>query len=119
MFRFDRAAEEKFLNKVAILEVARLCVDRAKAVFSDPHYKGRDIDFSLQWLTTEDFRAYASAKGANTHKIQLSYGTAIEIYRDAFVLPETCRRELVNTRWDFIYGLIGYGNDRKDVLPAS
>lgn len=119
MLRFDRASEEQFLNKQVISEVAHLIVDQAKADFSDPHYKGRNIEFSQQWLTTEDFRAFAIAESSNNHKIQLSYGTAIEIYRDAFVLPEVCRRELHKKQWDKIYSLLGYGNDRKDVLPSG
>lgn len=116
--RFDRDAEEQFLVKPAIIEVAQLTTEFARKHYSDRHYAGRNFELQVRWTPTEKFRAGAYLEGDN-HQVRLSYGTAIEIYRDAFVLPLVCRRTLVNEAFDPIFGLLSYGNDRKDVLPAS
>lgn len=118
-FRFDRAAEEQFLNKPVILEVARQCVEFAKKGYSDCHYKNREIDCQVSWVPTEAFRAGAYVTDDGTHQVRLSYGSAIDIYRDAFVLPETCQRVLIQREFDPIFNLLSYGNDRQDVLPAG
>jgi hypothetical protein len=118
-FRFDRAAEEQFLNKPVILDLALLTVDFAKKHYADRYYRDREISLRVRWAPTEEFRAGAYVTGEGNHEIRLSYGTAIEIYRDAFVLPETCRRVLVNEAFDPIFNLLSYGNDRNDVLPAG
>lgn len=118
-FRFDRAAEEQFLNRPAILEVARQCTDFAKEHYSSRHYKNLEIELQLCWEPTEAFRAGAYVTDNGNHQVRLSYGTAIDIYRDAFVLPEMCRRVLIEPEFDPIFDLLSYGNDRKDVLPAG
>lgn len=119
MIRFDRAAEEKFLNKPAILEVASVVVDAAKVAHSDRHYSRHNINLSIKWLLTEEFRASAYVINRKSHEIRLSYGSAIEIYRDAFVLPETCRNILTDEMFDRVFNLFSYGNQRQDVLPAG
>jgi hypothetical protein len=117
--RFDRAAEERFLNKPAIAEAARLITEFAKARYSDGLYAQRDIKLHIRWSATEAFRAGAFVAENGDHEIRLSYGTAIDIYRDAFVLPETCQRVLTESVFDPIFDLLSYGNERKDVLPAG
>src|SRR5690606_34692351 len=51
----------------------------------------------------------------NRHEIRLSYGTAIETYRDAFVLPLICQRTLTDKAFDPIFNLLSYANSRSDV----
>lgn len=117
--RFDRANEERFLNKPVILEVAGLIANYAKRAYSDRHYEGRDTSLRVLWQATEAFRAGAFVAANGDHEIRLSYGTAIEIYRDAFVLPQTCQRILGEAAFDPIFKLVSYGNARADVLPAG
>lgn len=117
--RFDRVAEEEFLNKPVIVEIAQTTTNFAKKHYSDRHYKDREFKLQVGWVPTESFRAGAYVMEGGDHQVRLSYGTAIEIYRDAFVLPETCRRLFVNEAFDPIFNLLSYGNCRDDVLPAG
>ena len=102
--RFNREKEEQFLVKPTIIEVARHTADYAKKMYSERHYSKLGIDLRILWQATEAFRAGAFVAPNGDHEIRLSYGTAIEIYRDAFVLPETCVRVLVEPVFDPILG---------------
>tara|TARA_B100001057_G_scaffold487983_1_gene571559 strand:- start:278 stop:1372 length:1095 start_codon:yes stop_codon:yes gene_type:complete len=117
--QFDRDAEEQFLNKPVITHVAELTTAQAKTIYSDPHYANRDCTLRVRWMPSEEFRAGAYVANSGDHEIRLSYGTAIEIYRDAFVLPQTCKRVLIDKKFDPVFDLLGYGNRREDVLPAG
>lgn len=117
--RFDREAEEQFLVKPVIVEVARITTDAAKASFSDKFYRQQKTPLRVTWTMSEEFNAGAYVGANGGHEIRLSYGTAIEIYRDAFVLPLVCRRTLTDKAFDPIFDLLSYGNARHDVLPAG
>jgi hypothetical protein len=119
ILRFDREAEEQFLNKAAIVEVARVITEAAKKTHSTRHYKKLSNGLGISWTMTEDFRAGAYIASNGDHEIRLSYGSAIEIYRDAFVLPHVCQRTLTNSAFDPIFNLLCYGNERQDVLPVG
>ncbi len=117
--RFDRDAENQFLDKPVIANVARMATEAVKAAFSDRFYKPRKTALRLTWTMSEEFKAGAYVGPNGGHEIRLSYGTAIEIYRDAFLLPLVCQRTLTDKAFDPIYNLLSYGNARSDVLPAG
>jgi hypothetical protein len=117
--RFDRDAEDEFLVKPVIVEVARMATDAAKAFFSDRFYQSPKTPLRVTWAASEKFKAGAYIGADGGHEIRLSYGCALEIYRDAFLLPMVCQRTLTNEAFDPIFNLLSYGNARKDVLPAG
>lgn len=116
---FDREAEEVFLNKPVIYKIAELITNEAKSFYSNRHYKGRSYRLRVRWFDLNTFRAAAYVSGNGDHEIRLTHGTAYEIYRDAFVLPEICNRILIKSEFDLIFNLVSYGNKREDVLPAG
>lgn len=117
--RFDRDAEDHLLVKPVIVEVARMATDAAKAAFSDRFYTLPKKALRLTWTMSEAFKAGAYIGADGGHEIRLSYGTALEIYRDAFLLPLICQRTLTDKAFDPIFNLLSYGNARSDVLPAG
>ncbi len=117
--RFDRDAENQFLVKPIIAEVARIATNAVKVAFSDRFYQQRKTTLRLTWTMSEEFKAGAYIGTDGGHEIRLSYGTAIEIYRDAFLLPLICKRTLIGKAFDPIFDLLSYGNARSDVLPAG
>ena len=116
---FDREAEEQFLNKPVILNVAQKITEYTQKAYSERHYSRLGVRLRTVWLPTEEFRASAYISKDGDHEIRLSYGSAIDIYRDAFVLSETCKRVLTEKVFDPIFDLLSYGNLRKDVLPKG
>jgi len=118
-FAFDREAEEALLNKPVIYRIAELVTNEAKSFYSNRHYNGRPYRLRIRWFNSNNFRAAAYVLGNGDHEIRLTHGTAYEIYRDAFVLPEICNRILNKKEFDLIFNLVSYGNKREDVLPAG
>ncbi len=117
--RFDRDTEDQFLVKPVIADVARMATDAAKAAYSDRFYQPGNTTLRLTWTMFEEFKAGAYIGADGGHEIRLSYGTAIEIYRDAFLLPLICQRTLTDKAFDPIFNLLSSGNARSDVLPAG
>ena len=117
--RFDRNTEDQFLAKPTIVEAGRIATDAAKAFFSERFYQKQKAPLRVIWTMSEEFEAGAYIGTDGGHEIRLSYGTAIEIYRDAFLLPLFCQRTLTDKAFDPIFDVLGYGNARSDVLPAD
>jgi hypothetical protein len=120
MSKGDRIrGENQFINREATGEVADKIAARVKEVISDPRYEAAGKVLSLRWAPTTKFDADARIDEEGHHQISISYGAAYETYRDAFVLPQVCRRTLTEAFYDPLYDLLSYGNDRQDVLPAG
>ncbi|MBW6524806.1 hypothetical protein KZ810_15000 [Sphingomonas sp. RHCKR47] len=117
--RFDRDAEEQFIDTKGIAAVARAAVDITQKRFSERYYRGKSRKLHVLWVNTRVFKAGAFMRPNGDHEVRISYGAAIEIYRDALLFPEACQRVLTRTEFDPIFNLLSYGNKRSDVLPAE
>lgn len=118
-FRYDREQEREFINVPVMTAMAGEVVSFTKEAYSNRHYEAAGKNLRIAWRESERFTAAALEDAHGDHVIELAYGTAIEIYRDAFVFPETCQRVFPGANYDPIYDLLSYGNRREDVLPEG
>ena len=88
-----------------IFELAETCVNIVKRAHSETKYDSIGGNLSLFWLTQDDFRAYASVQSPNPikHEIAISYGAAVDVYREAELFPKYCEEHFGGSQFRELY----------------
>ncbi len=102
------------------IELAQIYTDKAYKIFSENIYKKHNKSLSVFWLESESFKANASVNmyDNNKHSINISYGIAIDIYKDGSLFYEICTRYFVKEEYSLLRSLFNYPNNGM-VLPDN
>jgi len=105
-----------------IVKVAEMLVANAKQKFSDSQYAGSTgRTLTVSWAPMFKVWAEASVLRAdeNRHQIVISYGAALEIYKDSVLFLQMCDRVFAQEQFDALFLSLEYGKGRKSIIPAE
>lgn len=114
----SRAMFRKIIPSIS--EMSNIVFSEIEEKFSKSQYtNGKTLTRS--WIASEAFEAYASIRkdNPNEHGIQITYGVAIDIRKDAILFPEMCIQHFIEDKYDQLFALLDFGNGPKCILPSD
>ncbi|MGG1947001.1 hypothetical protein AB1286_19655 [Trinickia sp. NRRL B-1857] len=109
--------ETQFIHKKYVAHVADRVIQRVVDFINQTMYKAIGKTMSFSWADKPYFRAYAHRETPEHHHVVISYGFAIELYRDAFVLSKFAHLHFCEPKYEGIFGKSSA--DREGVLPPG
>ena len=115
------AGEANFVNLRYVAHRAEEVIEKTRSLFSDAKYPGTKRTLKHAWTSAPGFDAWAETTGGDmpVDRIVISYDAAVEVYRDAFVLPQFCVQHFNSDKYAMMYEPLAYGDGVRRVLPAE
>ncbi|GGB75436.1 hypothetical protein [Blastomonas aquatica] len=115
------ADEARLVNLQYVAHRADEVIGKTKSLFSDAKYAGTARTLKYAWTNAPGFDAWAETTGgdAPVDRIVISYDAAVEIYRDAVVLPQFCVQHFNTDQYAMMYEPLAYGDGTRCVLPVE
>ncbi|MEM5435958.1 hypothetical protein [Paraburkholderia diazotrophica] len=109
--------ETQLIHKEYVVQIADRVIGRVVDFINQTMYKEIGKTMSFSWADRPYFRAYAHCETPERHHVVISYGLAIELYRDAFVLSKLAHVHFCEPKYAGIFGKLSA--DREGVLPPG